>query len=444
MTLLNKIYLISLKDCSFIGRYYKKTVIFFRKHIATLWFSQKKSPSYKSDNHNQHTSKKNIKTIKNKSRQIFMRIWTVTLFLFFIFPIYCIENPLKVLHLSFHSAQIKEIEFLSKKFEFDLITWNPLDNAPYEDGNIFFCPFDGYSRGNRLYNIGHCRAQLIWELHKNFFKQFDLIITSDTAPLSRIFLQNNCTIPLMIWICNRLDYTNTASLDCEFPDAELYALFRKACRKKHTQIFSCTPFEIAYAHKKNIKLKKFIIKPLGIPDEGLPKKPLTLNKINREVSFFVLPYHNDKTLPKILDALEISYYQGQYADLNDQKNFKGTIHIPHAWSSFTLFKNWSNEMIYFIPSKDFLKELSEQIEFFWSPPLDWKELDYSEWYLPQHQNLFVYFDSWEDLKRKIIDTDYKNMKEKIKNFMHAHTEENLEKWENVLKKAKEYKLTKQL
>ena len=49
--------------------------------------------------------------------------------------------------------------------------------------NLVSGEFDGISSGNALYNVGHERAQNIWNKHKDYFNQFDAIITSDTAPL---------------------------------------------------------------------------------------------------------------------------------------------------------------------------------------------------------------------------------------------------------------------
>ena len=70
--------------------------------------------------------------------------------------------------------------------------------------------------GNAVYNIGHQRAETVWNRHKDYFDKFDVIVTSDTAPLSRIFLQNGWRKPLIIWVCNRFDYCDYASLDLVF------------------------------------------------------------------------------------------------------------------------------------------------------------------------------------------------------------------------------------
>ena len=92
-------------------------------------------------------------------------------------------KPLHVLHLSFHKGCINEINFIAQHLQFNLTSIFIHDLAHKE--------FDGQSSGAVLHNIGHERALNIWNKHKDYFNQFDVIITSDTAPLSRIFLQNN-------------------------------------------------------------------------------------------------------------------------------------------------------------------------------------------------------------------------------------------------------------
>ena len=103
----------------------------------------------------------------------------------------------KALHLTFHKGCESELATISEALSIELQTWF-IPDLP-----VHF--LDGVAHGNALYNIGHERAERIWNLHKEYFEQFDVIITSDTAPLARIFLQNGFKKPLIIWICNRFD-----------------------------------------------------------------------------------------------------------------------------------------------------------------------------------------------------------------------------------------------
>ena len=86
------------------------------------------------------------------------------------------------LHISFHKGCHNDLQYISNKLNV----------------NIEFMEFNDGTKGK--YNIGHDRAKKYWDKHKEYFNRFDGIITSDTAPISRVFLQNNWTKKLIIWI----------------------------------------------------------------------------------------------------------------------------------------------------------------------------------------------------------------------------------------------------
>lgn len=177
------------------------------------------------------------------------------LFFFVIIPGFLFCSPLKVLHLTFHRGCANEIEIVAQRLSLDLTTWYIQELPPYF--------FDEVSNGSCLYNIGHDRAERIWNKHKAYFELFDIILTSDTAPLSRIFLQNKWAKPLIIWVCNRFDYCDHASLDCDFPDDEYYRLFSQASKQNNVAIIGYTEFEHVYAESKGIHLGNLTIQPSG-------------------------------------------------------------------------------------------------------------------------------------------------------------------------------------
>ena len=83
---------------------------------------------------------------------------------------------MKVLHISFHHGCQNDIEYISERLGFEL---------------EFMKFTDGVTNNNELYNITRERAQNSWDNYKDYYNKFDCIITSDTAPISRVFLQNH-------------------------------------------------------------------------------------------------------------------------------------------------------------------------------------------------------------------------------------------------------------
>lgn len=327
------------------------------------------------------------------------------------------KHNINILHISFHTGCKNELEYVVNKLGY----------------NIEFMNFDdGQTYTNAKYNIGHDRANLCWNKHKKYFEKFDLIITSDTAPISRVFLQNNFPNKLIIWICNRFDYCDKASLDCKFPDKEYYELFKQATKNTNVQIIGYTPFENYYSkHIKKIDISDKIIKPIG-KIIGFNYSIRNNNETNN--MFFVPPYHNDTitiNLSEKLNELNILNKNGRYNGMQELQLYKGIIHIPYAWSNFALFEALQFGIIYFIPSFDFLLEIKKNTNFFWSPPIKNEWLKISEWYCDTNKEIFVYFDSWDDLKVKVNTTNYNEKKKIIIEFAILHEQKQLNLWKNI-------------
>lgn len=334
-------------------------------------------------------------------------------------------SSLNILHLSFHQGCIREIETIAKKLNFNVTSLFIPNLEPKE--------FDGISTGNVLYNIGHDRAQNIWNKHKDYFNQFDAIITSDTAPLARIFLQNNYTKPLIIWVCNRFDYADNGSLDCDFPDEEYYQLFQQAAARENVSIIPYTAYESFYAAQKNVIFNHDVITPSGM----IPIKNTISDipaGINKSQTFFVPPYLNDASLNLKQECLsqDIPVYCGRYNGSHDLAEFKGIIHIPYSWSNLAFFENIQNGLPYFIPSITFMLNNLNTGKIWW-PNGNYFNNNYnlSEWYNDEHREIITYFDSWEDLKNKIESTDFDALRTKIKTYAQQHYEKTLDQWKKI-------------
>lgn len=319
-----------------------------------------------------------------------------------------------ILHITHHDGCRLNLNFISKSLGLNIKTqvanWN--------------------------YNIGEFRAKEIWEQYKDYYNSFDLIITSDTAPLSRIFLHNNYSGKLIIWIANRFDYVDQTTNDCNFPDKNYYKIFQKAENNPNVKIISYTKFEYEYAAKyRKVKLNSNIIKPCAFDSENTTNSAFPANVVKNEV-FFIPPYHNDTLLLNLKEKCEqlgINVFNGRYNGPKDLMGIKGIIHIPYAWSNLALFENWSMGNVYFIPSVNFLLKLADGGDFFWSPPFDVDLITSSEWYLPEHEDLFIFFDNWEHLLKLTKEKELLNSKkERVKLFSENHTKNMINKWEDAV------------
>jgi hypothetical protein len=337
-----------------------------------------------------------------------------------------------LLHLTFHKGCMREIEYVAAECGLELTTLFIPNLPPFS--------FDPLSHGNVLYNMGHDRAIRIWHNLSSFFEQFDVVLVSDTAPLSRIFLQNDWNKSLIIWICNRFDYTDYASLDCDFPDKEYYDLFRNATQLSHVSIVSYMNFEQYYLQERGIIITKDTIKPCApVEISSTSNESFIPAAVVKEETFFIPPYHNDTIfvdLEKKCSDLGIPSYRGRYNGVQDLYGFKGIIHIPYSWSTIAFFENMQLGIPYFIPSFSFLKQLVGQgkLNFFHPQAeilLDKERVDLSDWYSKEFESIITYFDSWSDLQEKIQGTNFDVLSKKIKSFALMHKKIMIAKWKQI-------------
>ncbi len=348
-------------------------------------------------------------------------------------PLLLFATP-KALHITFHAGCADEITALCKEFDIKLDTWL-IPSLPND--------FLTGNKNSRPYILSDEIAKKIFKAHKKTFNQYDLIITSDIAPLSRIFLQNHFEKPLLIWVCNRFDINAHRSGSKVFPDQNYYTVFNSAANMPNVEVIGYTPYEKYYAEKyRNIHVITETISPIGLSNShnGLYKSSPT--SIYKKSTVFIRDYFNEKRvgLPTILNKLNIKTYCGPYDGASDIKNFKAMVHIPLVMSNLFLWENLSEGVVHFIPSKKFYAEQykREFIFFDWTKSnhvvnnLSVEEIfTYCEWYREDLVPLFVFFDSYEEIPHLLETTDFAAKREAILLWHSRHKEETLEKWRKV-------------
>uniref|UniRef100_A0A6C0B8N3 Glycosyltransferase n=1 Tax=viral metagenome TaxID=1070528 RepID=A0A6C0B8N3_9ZZZZ len=333
---------------------------------------------------------------------------------------------MKFLHLTFHKGCELEIEYVFNKLGHDVTVMR------FDDGET-----DPIGRNNiqsKIYEITHDRAEKSWLKYKDYYESFDAIITSDTCPVSRTFLQHGWSKPLLIWICNRFDY----AILPEKYDPEFYALLRDIANRPNVRIFGNATIENIYSRQiKGVDVGDFIIKPIG---KNMQSATLTKTYGDEDRNiFYIPPYHNETKLMNLsekLTSLGIENRCERFADhISELLEYKGSICIPYAWSTIVFFERLQLGIVTFVPTPQFLIDLFKTGNWWFQPPFNIQHpetLVISEWYCPEHADLFVFFDSWSDLQEKINTTDYEAKTNIILDFARKHETESLERWSNVI------------
>jgi len=334
-------------------------------------------------------------------------------------------RSIKILHISLHAGCIKDIEEVARALDLNVTPWLIQRDRPR-------LKYDGEGKfTNDIYNITHERAARIWSINKEYFDQFDLIITSDTAPLARIFLENGWKKPLIIWVCNRFDYADAETAKGKFPDKEYYELFQNAATLPNVRIISYTRFEQVYARRKGVDIGTAIINPVG-------RLPVNFNQthsaipasINKPEYIFLFPRLETQRevdfIQTVCRKYGIKTYHGSYNGPEDLRGFKGVLYFPYAWSNLALFENLQQGIVHFVPSEKFIKSIDGVMRV-----LTVSDFELCDWWAPEFRDNFVYFDSFADLKHKIETTNYKELKAQVRRTGLAHRAEMLRRWQKV-------------
>lgn len=324
-------------------------------------------------------------------------------------------QPLQVMHLTCHSGTTIHLDFIAKQLGW---TINTVDLR-----QIW---------GETIYNMTSDRADKYWEIYKEQIMNSDVVISSDTAPMSRIVLEHldEYKGKVIVWTCNRFDYSDNIE---EFPDQGWYDLVESTTREHgdRVRMVSYTKIERIYATDMGVfwdgPFADMVLKPIGNELGPIPKQSEIPVHINKSEYLFIPPYLNDEKLIdfKFLDDNGILYYRGRYNGPEDLIGFKAILHIPYAASNLALFENLQRGIPYYIPSISFMKDLLK-IHGWFSGGVN--RFQYSEWYDINMRHLFAYFDSWEDLKNKINDNYHEPFSKVTKEWYASESESTLRQW----------------
>jgi hypothetical protein len=369
-------------------------------------------------------------------------IYSCIAFIILLFPFSIhTSEVLKVLHLCFHDGCAHEIDGIAKGCQLDVTTMKIFDMKPYA--------FDPDVEGGQvLYNIDAGRAERIWNQHKNYFETFDAVIVSDTTALSRIFLQNHWKKPLIIWITNRYDWCWLGEKNRVFPDKAYYHLLRDA--KKHANVFfvPSSSFENFWAKKKKIDFGHRIIQHAAayLPDDDVTshtpqetKKKLFIHKRTEDLQ---APRLFPSSICSFLEGIHIAAHSERYNHVQDLSKYQAVLYLSYQWCVISMFETLRLGLPTFVPSERFLLSLLHETNYYFEHKktlIKKQNFELAEWYRPEFKDIFIYFDSWDDLAKKVATTDYSDVRAKTLAQGKRHSKEMIRRWQTLFDEVRAIK-----
>ena len=338
----------------------------------------------------------------------------------------------KVLHLSHHYGCLKDHQYVCKELGLELT-------------NVFSLWDTVLPKGS--FHMTQELAKSIWKNNEKYFQSFDFIITSDTAPLSRIVLENFDKFDgtLIIWVSNRFDYNMS-------DDLSYYDLFKKYITHPRVKVVPYTEFENVWMTRFGIKTNYPVIKPIGLTISD----PLSENEPhimgfdgNYELNLdggdvLVSRYHNDTKFQNSRNICEkfglktgTATYRGAEELKKLSKLYECFLIFPDAYSKFTTFELMQIGMPVILPSEDLLLKLSKKPNYFFSTGVIESTVSMCEWYNEYYEKFAVYFQDLSGIGEAV--KMVKENKEIILKIMHdcarIHKERTMNQWKEIYGKV---------
>ena len=330
----------------------------------------------------------------------------------------------EVLHISHHIGCFRDQQYVLNKLGFEVT------NHKFYDG---------------VFQITEEIANDFWKNHKDQLNNFDYILTSDTAPLSRIFLenQNEFNGKLVIWVCNRFDYRMES-------ETRFYKLFSEAEQNPNIKIVPYSHFEKVWCIRKGTNLTNHEhIKPCGInlnknenniPETAYFKEMYGEGYQLPDADVIVPIYHNDNNFFGMSDFLRqsgVKVYNGAFRTIDQLRKYKAFVHMPDAFSKFLCFELIHSHIPAILPSKDFLYELSKRPNYFFNiwgsggaDLLENEWISWCEWYDPKLSNCRFYYDSFDEIPSIVNSIDKESMYDEFDRCSKYIENDTLSKWKN--------------
>jgi hypothetical protein len=318
---------------------------------------------------------------------------------------------MKALHLTYHKGTMKNIQNV---FEFLGMTGDLTTEK---------CHFPAY--------ISKTYANELWKIHQTKWNRYKVIIITDTSMIARPFLQNMSqhNLHIIIYVTNRFNWGIW-----EKKDEDFYQLYNEA--SKTNRVFFCSDNRYDQYHTQLHQIYFFYKDIIRLtPKLKAPQPPI-------HSKFFIYnrgtPYDKYKEYLKNISHDVFGEHFEPFRDLDHIIEYQGIIHLPYQTNIQSLWENLGYCNVYFIPSQKCITQwILHENWYYWeeknkNPENILKSIELAEWYQKDIQDLFVYFDDWSDLQKKIHETNILDKKnfiyQKVKNIQ----QNQLLKWKKIL------------
>ncbi|ORX85354.1 hypothetical protein BCR32DRAFT_290775 [Anaeromyces robustus] len=275
-------------------------------------------------------------------------------------------------------------------------------------------------------------------------KGYDYLVFSNVIYEAKPFIKANCKAKILLHLTNPYDESVPETEKEGFKN-----LLKKAINAD--KVTFLVPFKVYLYHacEEGLNIQKYVNMRSSIYSPNNQNSYIqtleeTKPNLNQSIGVF---NHNfqDSLVIKAFQEAEIPYEIINYDNVSPEllAKYKAVIKMPNTPAPFSLLENICNEVILYVPTREFLKELHTQypgeIEMSgYRRYLDLPKDKYSMIYECYDSDLtphIIYFTSWKDLTSKLERFNERNkesMLDRNREFTIYQEHENIYLWKTLL------------
>ncbi|ORX45930.1 hypothetical protein BCR36DRAFT_332323 [Piromyces finnis] len=326
----------------------------------------------------------------------------------------------------------KEILYISRN-------QNAVDNMKYIMGKLGYevynlIPWYSPKKRPQCFNNGECST-----IFTALCRKYEYIIINEIASDGYGYLNSGCSSKIIFELNNRYDVNIPKEETREFSIKFSTSLMNK---NKEISVIIQNSYENYYACMNGVHIPSYhIISSTGYVNGITYEEIESVEK--EELIAIVEKTNQDSLIAKMeLKKRDIPFEMVAWKNCNPKTlaKYKVQLILPSQITSSKIIENFRYGIVMMIPSEAFLREMiTESDQYSFDAPdiiyMDEGLENYTTWYNDKLKDLFVFFNSWDDVRGLLHSVNFEKIRIKAKEFAEKQELKVVDQWSEIVGKT---------
>jgi len=324
--------------------------------------------------------------------------------------------PQEVLYIARYQDAVNNMKYIMNKLGYEvynLIPWYSPKKRP------------------QCFNNGECST-----MFTALCRKYKYIIVNEIASDGYGYLNSACSSKIIFELNNRYDVHVPEDDAKEFSIKFGTSLINE---KKDISVVLQNSYESYYACKKGVHFPSYqIVGSTGYFD-GLTYE-IIQNVEKEDIIAIVEKTTQDSLVAKVeLTKRDVPFEMIPWKNCNPRAlaKYKVQLILPSQISSQKIMENFRHGIVMMIPSEAFFREMVRESDQYSFDAPEIIQLDeglekYTDWYNDDMEDLFVFFNSWDDVRGLLHSVNFDKIRTRAKEFAEKQEIKIIEQWKDIM------------